>query len=336
MELPPGTIVLEGHREKRIHCVISLPDGDRVVTSSSDKSIRIYSAASGDRLRTIVIYDVAAFCLASLGGNIVASGDLKGNLRVWDVSTGWCVYAAHAGEQVRDLAPLGLNRLVAASGSNLLYFSYRGGQGFRKVHEVKDAHPGLIMCVEACDGLVASTAYDNDAALWNAHTYARVAVPYELTHHVIRIVMDSENIVTTSRDSRVRVYDAKSFCFIRTLDSAYPSMMRPFPLLGDGHILSCSACHFLSDSNTDLRVTSMSTGEDVVHLNFDLAVVSGCVTQGGWILAAVREGDPFLFPPPLAVARIGAFRVRLAAARHRSRAAIIRIAGAGANAGSQV
>ena len=89
-----------------------LPDGRRVVTASTDKTLKLWGVASVSMdlsklalVRTLRGHKKAVRCVAVFpGGRRIVSGSWDGTLKVWDVATGECVATLRAHSRVRCAA----------------------------------------------------------------------------------------------------------------------------------------------------------------------------------------------------------------------------------------
>ncbi|QDU23208.1 WD40 repeat domain-containing protein [Urbifossiella limnaea] len=81
------TSPLKGQRS--VSCVVWSPDGSRLVSGGSD--LRVWEPATGKLLATLPVGDATDDCFGlaiSRDGKLVASGTHRGNLKVWDLTTG--------------------------------------------------------------------------------------------------------------------------------------------------------------------------------------------------------------------------------------------------------
>ena len=86
--------VLVGHTDS-VNGIIRL-DEKRVVTSSDDKTLRVWDTVTGNEIRTLTGHEAAVNTLVKVNENTVASGSRDGVLKLWDISNGrntWTVKA---------------------------------------------------------------------------------------------------------------------------------------------------------------------------------------------------------------------------------------------------
>ena len=77
-------ITLTGH-DSYVTSVAFSPDGQRIVSGSADKAVKIWDANSGEELQTLTGHYVISVAFSPDGQRIV-SGSIDGTLKIWDVS----------------------------------------------------------------------------------------------------------------------------------------------------------------------------------------------------------------------------------------------------------
>ena len=85
-----GTVLLtlKGHGGA-VRSVVFSPDGSLVLTSSSDKTARIWNAQTGEQVKVFQGHDEALLCAAySADGRRIVTASEDTTARIWDVATG--------------------------------------------------------------------------------------------------------------------------------------------------------------------------------------------------------------------------------------------------------
>lgn len=95
----PELILQNGHNQRSDGLAFS-PDGNSLASASTDSTIRIWDAATGNELRVLRGHAVAVRTVSfSADGKLLASGDAAGKVKIWDVATGreQAEFAGHKG-----------------------------------------------------------------------------------------------------------------------------------------------------------------------------------------------------------------------------------------------
>lgn len=174
--------VLEGH-EGVVNAVAKLDTG-RIVSSSSDGTLRVWDADSGKMLRILGGHTAPVYDVAVLDERRVVSASDDGTLRTWDTQTGETIrtFEGHTGP-VGSVAVLAERRVVSGSTDGTL--------------RVWDTDSGKALRVW-------------DAKSGQAHAISLAPV-YDVA------VLDQKLVVSASYDGRIRIWDADSGELVKTL-----------------------------------------------------------------------------------------------------------------------
>ena len=163
-KLDCSTFQNEGH-SSTVNCIIILPDG-RVVSGSSDSSLRVWDPSTGQCLQSLEGHSASVRCVAVLPDGRVVSGSKDSSLLVWDPSTGQCLLSleGHSGS-VSCVAVLPDGRVVSGSwDSSLRVWDPSTGQCLQSL----EGHSGSVNCVAVLpDGRVVSGSNDSTIKEWN-------------------------------------------------------------------------------------------------------------------------------------------------------------------------
>jgi WD40 repeat protein len=283
MSLPAGAVGLEGH-SGGVRRAVALPGSEFVVTVGDDMVVRVFSFASGALHRPLVGHADVMYGLAELGGNIIASGDRGGVLRVWNARTGECTHARLLHGMVDGIAAQGAGQFVASAANDMHFFAHGNGREVALVRSVPSGHTGDIMNIAACSGrFVTASWHDNRAIVWDAATLQRLAVLDDHTDDLRCIAMDERWVVSGSRDKTVRVYNARTFNCNRLLDYTYTGWVWSIVIVDSEHVL-------LGSQDGSAYVSELSSGDLVDRVDLPFRVFTTTITQDGRVAAAGGGG----------------------------------------------
>ncbi|KIM77885.1 hypothetical protein PILCRDRAFT_824860 [Piloderma croceum F 1598] len=212
---PPPNLIIRGHTGI-VYCATFSVDGKQIVSGSSDHSIRVWDAQTGNpvlgplKMHTHAVYNVAF----SPNGRRIASGSGDDTILVWHALTGkvvagpfkghtnsiWSICFSPDGKHIASGSADKTIRIWDAQTGNLLVGPLRG-------------HTGSVMSVAfSGDGTrIASGSIDKTVRVWDAMSGRLVLGP--LTGHkdwvyFVAFSPDSKRIVSASRVGDVCVWNA--------------------------------------------------------------------------------------------------------------------------------
>jgi WD40 repeat protein len=309
MPLVPGAVELTGHGNL-VNRIVPLPGGDLAATASDDKTVRVFSSASGALRRTLAGHGNDVCGLAALGGDLVAAGDSGGWMCVWNARTGELTHDRNLGGIVCAVAALGAGRFVASVGRSLLLFGHRDGRGVTQARQIPSAHASVIWDIAACGGRFATASADATAAVWDVATLERMAVLDGHSIVVTNVAMNGRWIVTGSCDDMIRMYDGRTFQCVRVLSTVHTGWVRSVTIVDSDHVLSgsfdCTVC-----------VSDLRSGALVARVQLPFGVLSAAITSDGRLAAAGERGSAVILPAPAEAAHLmSGHNLALSAAAH--------------------
>jgi NB-ARC domain/WD domain, G-beta repeat/Trypsin-like peptidase domain len=123
-DLPHPALIrtLEGHSTSVIDCAVS-PDGQLIVSASSDRTLKVWDALTGQLLRTLEGHsDSVSGCAFSPGGQLIVSASYDSTLKVWDAESGKFVAVFYADGQIYCCVLSSDNVSIVAGGMRGVYF----------------------------------------------------------------------------------------------------------------------------------------------------------------------------------------------------------------------
>jgi WD40 repeat protein/transcriptional regulator with XRE-family HTH domain len=126
---------LQGHTGSRILAVACSPDGETVLTGSTDRTLKLWDIATGNCQQTLVGHTGGVRSVTfSPDGKIIASGSIDRTIKLWQTETGHCLQTltAHQG-MILDLAfsPDGKHLTTASMDRTLRVWRVDSGQCIR-------------------------------------------------------------------------------------------------------------------------------------------------------------------------------------------------------------
>ena len=171
---------LEGHTGA-VGCICLSSDGSLVFSGSEDKTIRVWDTGTFACLRTLEGHMGAVSCVfASPDGRFLRTGSYDFSIRVWSLDTFGCVdiLEGHIGVITSMCVSPADGCLLSASRDKTIrfwtIFSAPDGVG-NNLHTL-DSHAGSVNHVGCNDRYCASTGDDDTVRVWNAESFACVAV----------------------------------------------------------------------------------------------------------------------------------------------------------------
>jgi WD40 repeat protein len=175
--LPACQAVLEGHTDSVLSLALSA-DGRRVISGSSDTTLRVWDLESGECLHVLEGHWGPVHSLAlSADGRRVISGSWDFTLRVWDLESGQCLHVLEGHTKfVRSLAlSADGRRVISGSDDNTLrVWDLESGECLH----VLEGHTKFVrsLALSADGRRVISRSWDSTLRVWDVESGQCLAV----------------------------------------------------------------------------------------------------------------------------------------------------------------
>ncbi|WP_438006201.1 AAA family ATPase [Sorangium sp. So ce321] len=248
---------LSGHSGMVNACAVS-PDGQRIVSASSDDTLKVWDLASGKLLSTLEGHSRGVHaCAVSPDGQRIVSASGDSTLKVWDLASGKLLstLVGHSGEvNACAVSPDG-QRIVSASGdSTLKVWDLASG----KLLSTLGGHSERVnACAVSPDGQrIVSASGDSTLKVWDLASGKLLSTLEGHSGWVTACAVspDGQRIVSASGDNTLKVWDLASGKLLSTLEG-HSERVNACAVSPDGQrIVSAS-------SDNTLKVWDLASGK---------------------------------------------------------------------------
>ncbi|MEE0268135.1 MAG: TIR domain-containing protein [Bacteroidales bacterium] len=212
---------LEGHYGY-VYSVAYSPDGRRIISGSSDETIKIWDANTGQYLKTLEGHlDGVTSVAYSPDGTKIISGSDDGTIKIWDINTGQCLKTleGHPG-WVYSVAysPDGAKIISASSDETIKIWDANTGECLQTL----EGHLENVYSVAySPDGTkIISGSWDKTIKIWDANTGRCLKTLEGHLENVYSVAYspDGTKIISGSSDETIKIWDANTGQCLKTLE----------------------------------------------------------------------------------------------------------------------
>ncbi|HEX4960179.1 MAG TPA: TIR domain-containing protein [Thermoanaerobaculia bacterium] len=280
---PGGALIrtFEGHLTE-VNAVAVI-DGRRVISASSDRTLRIWDLESGQMLRTLKGHIDWVKAVAVVDGRRAVSGSADDTLLLWDLETGQTlrIFQGHAAG-INAVAVIDSRRFVSASSDRTLrVWDLESGQTLQTL----EGHSDWVNAVVVVDNRrIVSASTDGTLRVWDLETGETFKI---LQGHITGVravaMMADGRAVSASADRTLRVWDLESGQTLRVLQGHLDEVRVVVPVAG-GYALSASL-------DETVRIWDLESGQVVRTLQRDKTLIRAVtVLDGSRIVSADADG----------------------------------------------
>ena len=270
--------VFRGHTD-HVNSASFSHDGSRIVSASSDKTVRVWDASTGAELLKLEGHtDLVCSASFSPDGNRIVSASYDGTVRVWDASTGAELLKLEGhtyGVSSASFSPDGRRIVSASSDRTVRVWDASTGAELLKL----EGHTSRVNSASfSPDGnRIVSASFDRTVRVWDASTGVELLKLEGHTDWVSSASFspDGSRIVSASWDKTVCVWDASTGAELLKLE---------------GHTYGVESASFSPDGNRivsasndmTVRIWDASTGAELLKFEeYADAVISASFSPDG-------------------------------------------------------
>ena len=215
------------------------PDGTKVVSGSSDKTVRIWDINTGELLKTLEghTYNVNSVAITPDGTKVV-SGSSDKTVRIWDINTGELLKTLEGHTDIVGSVVVTCDGEKVVSGAwshdnTIRVWDLNTGDLICKFKGNAHRHESLVLTHD--DKVLAPDAYYKTIKIWDLKTGELLKTLEGLTSTIesIAITPDGTKVVSGSDDKTIKIWDIETGELLKTLEG-HTSTIESIAITPDG------------------------------------------------------------------------------------------------------
>jgi WD40 repeat protein len=250
-----------------VNSVAFSPEGQRVVSGSSDMSVRIWDILDGKQMAAPLLgHSGSVQCVAfSPDGRYIASGSSDRTVRIWDANSGvqTALLEGHA-DGVRSItfSPDGQRAVSGSDDQSLRIWDLDTGLQTAKLEGHTDCVNAVVICPIGDRDRLASGSDDATVRVWDmaTNTQTHLLKGHSDSVCVVTFSPDGKYLVSGSADRTVRVWDVLTGSAISIL-TGHSSRVLSVAFTPDGRRVHSGCDEYTVRIWSDMRT---SAGEELI------------------------------------------------------------------------
>ncbi|KAG6809530.1 hypothetical protein H0H92_015911, partial [Tricholoma furcatifolium] len=260
---PLGIPLMRINEEFEIEAVAFSPNGTQIVSSSRDKSVRVWDVSTGKQVQELQGHTNWVKSVAfSPCSTLIVSGSFDKSLRVWDVTNGKQIQQLQGHTDWVKSVAFSIDGTQIVSGSDDKSVRVWDASSGKQVQRLEGHTAGVnSVAFSPNQTQIVSGSRDESVRIWDASTGKQIQRLQGHTHwvHSVAFSANGTQIVSGSHDKSVRVWNALTGKQVQELQ---------------GHFYEVNSVAFSPDgtqivsgsSDESVRIWNASTGKQIQKL----------------------------------------------------------------------
>jgi WD40 repeat protein len=266
---------------------VAVLGNDRIVSGSSDNTVKIWNTSTGACLQTLTGHSSYVKSVAVLGNDRIVSGSYDKTVKIWNTSTGACLHTltGHS-SYVNTVAVLGNDHIVSGSSDNTVKI-WNTSTG--ACLQTLTGHSSYVNTVAVLgNDHIVSGSYDNTVKIWNTSTGECLQILVGHSGWVLSVaVLGNDHIVSGSWDKTVKIWNTSTGTCLQTL-TGHSGWVNSVAVLGNDRIVSGS-------SDKTVKIWNTSSGACLQTLTGHSSYVKSVAVLGNNRIVSGAEFDNSIF-----------------------------------------
>jgi WD40 repeat protein/class 3 adenylate cyclase/GTPase SAR1 family protein len=243
-----------------ITCMAALPDGQRLISGSDDRTLKLWELATGKEGQTFKGHTDSVTCVTvTPDGEYVVSGSADTTLKLWKLADGKEIRTLKGHDSSvtgATVTPDGQHIVSGSDDQTLILWNLADGTAIRSFR----GHAHNVNCTAVTpDGKhVASGSSDRTLKLWSLSTGKEVRVFEGHTDYVtcLEITPDGRHMVSGSSDQTLKLWDLSTGKTIRSY-RGHDSPVTAVSITFDGKYVASGSC------DHTLKLWDLLSGQEI-------------------------------------------------------------------------